>query len=55
MGNFRRNSSIFMEILTDPWDTFSAIWELNIENGELIKRKAFTKYLGEAYTEEVSW
>lgn len=44
-----------VEILTDPWAEFSAIWELDIKNKKLKKVLDFKKYQGEEYTNDVEW
>lgn len=44
-----------VKILTDPWSINSSIWELNVENAELIKIKDFTEYKNKKYTEFVNW
>lgn len=49
-----KNKNI-VEILTDPWSSKSAIWELNIENSELKKIKDFTEYMNKEYSEFVEW
>ena len=44
-----------IQILTDPWDKKSAIWELDLNNNELIKIEAFKSYFGQPYCEIVTW
>lgn len=43
------------EILTDPWNKNSAIWEINLENMNLKKVKNFTGYIEKEYVENVNW
>tara|TARA_R110002072_G_scaffold20671_25_gene74743 strand:+ start:6473 stop:6868 length:396 start_codon:yes stop_codon:yes gene_type:complete len=44
-----------IEILTDPWNIKSSVWELNIENSELTKVRDFKDYQNKEYTENVEW
>lgn len=44
-----------VEILTDPWMKFSAVWQLNLYSIELVKIKPFQKYYRKPYFENVEW
>jgi hypothetical protein len=49
-----RNSEI-VEILTDPWSSNSAIWEINIKTFEFKKLRPFNDYKKQEYSENVNW
>lgn len=44
-----------IQILTDPWDRKSGIWELNLVNKELVKISNFKKYQNKEYTDKIIW
>lgn len=51
----RCKSQNIVEVLTDPWSDFSAIWELNTINGEVLKISDFKKAKGIEYTDDIDW
>ena len=53
--SLRLKNSEIVEILIDPWNKYSAIWELNIKTYRLTKIKNFTNYLDKEYTESIEW
>jgi hypothetical protein len=53
--SMRIKNEKIVEILTDPWNEKSSIWELNTENAELKKIKNFVDYKDKEYTEFVKW
>ena len=53
--SIRLTNKGIIEILTDPWAIFSAIWKLNIKNNELSKISDFRKYQEREYSENVEW
>ncbi len=53
--SIRLKNNQIVEILTDPWNEISAIWELDIIKEELIKISDFKKYLGKEYIETIDW
>ena len=50
-----------IQILTDPWNEYSAIWQLQIDLTKLtrpvslFKVKDFRDYIDKPYTEQVAW
>lgn len=44
-----------LEILTDPWDKTSAVWEFDLRNKILSKVAYFIKYHGKEYCENIEW
>lgn len=44
-----------VEILTDPWAIFSAVWELDLKYKKLEKVKSFSHYHGQEYSDNVKW
>ena len=44
-----------LEILTDPWSEYSAVWELNLQSFQCTKVRDFNDYKNQKYTEEVIW
>jgi len=53
--SIRLKNNKTIEILTDPWDKVSAIWELDLQTNELIKGVNFNKYIGKKYVEQIEW
>jgi hypothetical protein len=53
--SIRIKNSETVEILTDPWDKNSAIWEVNPKTFELKKIKDFNDYKDQEYSENVIW
>lgn len=44
-----------IEILTDPWGSEPAVWELDITTLTIHKARDFFDYQGHEYSEEVTW
>jgi len=55
IDSIRLRKQNLVEILTDPWSSESAIWELDLETFEFKKTKAFKAYQGKPFTENVKW
>lgn len=53
--SLRLKNNHLVEILIDPWNKFSAIWQLNIQTMEYVKIKDFTKYRTSEFCENVEW
>jgi hypothetical protein len=51
----RQTDTDKVHILTDPWDSSSAIWELNITSFELKKIRSFSDYQEQPFSTEVIW
>ena len=44
-----------VRVLTDPWSTDSAIWEINIEDLSYKKISDFPYYIEKPYKEDIEW
>ena len=44
-----------IQILTNPWDSKSGIWELNLITKELVQISNFTKYQNKEYIDKIIW
>ena len=44
-----------VQILTDPWKSNSAIWEINVKTFEFRKVRDFKDYKDQEYSENVNW
>jgi hypothetical protein len=53
--DIREKTESIIEILTDPWNEKSAIWELDINSTEFVKIREFKKYQDSEYTETIDW
>lgn len=53
--SLRIKNSKTVEILTDPWNPNSAIWEINVETFEFKKVSDFNDYKDQEYSENVIW
>jgi len=53
--DIRIKSDSVVEILTDPWNEKSAIWELDINSTEYVKIREFKKYQNSEYTKTIDW
>lgn len=53
--DLRIKNSDIVEVLTDPWNEKSAIWELNVRTGAYKKVKPFKDYFNKPYTEQIDW
>jgi len=51
----RMKNSEIIELLIDPWSEFASIWELNIINFKIHKKRDFNEYKSREYTENVIW
>ncbi|MEP0009728.1 MAG: hypothetical protein ABJF72_11075, partial [Balneola sp.] len=53
--SIRTKDSEKVEVLTDPWNRNSAIWEINIQTFEFKKIRDFNDYKDKEYSETVNW
>lgn len=53
--SIRTKDSEKVEVLTDPWNRNSAIWEINIQSFEFKKIRDFNDYKDKEYSETVNW
>lgn len=53
--SIRIKNSEIVEILTDPWSSESAIWEVNLSTFVFFKIRDFNDYKDQEYSENVIW
>lgn len=53
--DIREKTENIIEILTNPWNEKSAIWELDINSTEFVKIREFKKYQDSEFTETIDW
>jgi len=53
--SIRTKSQYLVEILIDPWNEKSAIWEIDSRTFEFKKSRGFDDYKDREYTENMTW
>ena len=53
--SMRVKSAEIVEVLTDPYSHFSAIWEINTTNWLINKVRDFPDYYEKPFTENIQW